>query len=568
MMKKIYFSIFTALSLGFSASSQVLGILDPTFGNGGTSILSPVSPTNFDNAQDVVVQADGKSVFCGTSGTFTDFDITVVRLREDGAIDASFGTNGVFNFVNPLGSDFAYDIELLSDGKFLITGATSLSVTNTQFALMRLTEDGVLDDTFGTGGVFTFDLDGGEDYSRQVIVASDGYIMAGSSMVPNMMNNRIGLVKCDLNGTLDSQFGNEGSMIHTFSNDGDVTPMAAAMTETGLIILSGYSNDPSTFSDHFMLAQFSANGQPNTTFDTDGIWIDGFAGRFYDVEIRNDLFYVCGNTGGSSSNFIIRSYGFDGGPNSAFGDNGEVLYAFSGGDVFYDMLIEGSGNILACGTTGGFFARDFYIAAFDNAGAPRLDWGTEAGYTITNLGDSFDDAYGIQEAPNSKIIVAGFSNQPDGNDFAVARYNNNVDLVVVNGCTQNNACNYNLDANIDDASCIFPGDPCDDLNPNTVDDTYNPNCECEGTVGVEEISIINNINAYPNPATTKLNIELTSMAGKNAVIIITDLTGKVVKTDNVLVGTGTQTFNIDISALEVGLYNLSIENRNIRFQKN
>jgi uncharacterized delta-60 repeat protein len=566
-MRKLYISFFAALAINVSSNAQVLGILDPTFADGGTSVISPVSPTNFDNAQDLVVLEDGKTVFCGTSGTFMDFDITVVRLREDGDIDASFGTNGVFNFVNPLGSDFAYDMELLSDGKLLITGATSLSVTNTQFALIRLTSDGVLDDTFGTGGIFTFDLDAGEDYSRQVLVTDDGYIMVGSSMVPNMMNNRIGLVKCTLTGELDSQFGSEGFMIHTFSNDGDVTPMGAAITSTGLIILSGYSNNPATFSDQFMIAQFTANGQPNTTFDTDGIWVDAFAGRFYDVEIYNDLFYVCGNTGGGSSNFVIRSYGFDGTANSSFGDNGEVLYAFSGGDVFYDMTFDGAGNIYACGTSGDFFTRDIYIAAFDNTGASITTWGTNDGYTTTNLGNAFEEAYGIQVAPESKLVIAGFSSQANGNDFAVCRYNNDENLAPVNGCTQNNACNYNLDANIDDASCIFPGDPCDDLNPDTVDDAYNPNCECEGTVGVDEISTISEITLFPNPTQEILNIQFSSLQGKYTNATIIDATGRIVLQEKIVIGTGVTTSRINVSNLSNGLYSLVIENSSIVFEK-
>ena len=566
-MRKLYISFFAALAINVSSNAQALGILDPTFGNGGTSILSPTSPASFDNAQDLVVQADGKTVFCGTSGNFTDFDITVVRLRLDGAIDPSFGDNGVFLYTNPLGSDFAYDIELLNDGKFLITGATALSVTNTQFTLMRLTEDGILDDTFGNGGIFSFDLDGGEDYSRQVLVTDDGYIMVGSCMVPNMMNNRIGLVKCTLTGDLDSQFGSEGFMIHTFSNDGDVTPMGAALTSTGLIIMSGYSNNPATFSDQFMIAQFTANGQPNTTFDTDGIFVDAFAGRFYDVEIYNNKFYVCGNTGGSSSNFIMRAYAFDGTAETLFGDNGEVLYAFSGGDVFFDMTFESTGDILACGTTGGFFSRDFYIAAFDNTGAPRLDWGTEAGYTITNLGDSFDDAYGIQVAPNNKIIVAGFSSQANGNDFAVARYNNDENLAPVNGCTQNNACNYNADANTDDASCYFVGDPCDDSNPDTVDDVYNENCECEGGVSVSEISTISEITLFPNPTQEILNIQFSSLQGKYTNVTIIDVTGRTVLQEKIVIGTGVTTSRINVSNLSNGLYSLVIENTSIVFEK-
>ncbi|MFM1999701.1 MAG: hypothetical protein RL204_1648 [Bacteroidota bacterium] len=566
-MRKLYISIFAALAINVSSNAQVLGILDPTFGTGGSSILSPVSPTNFDNAQDVVVQADGKSVFCGTSGTFMDFDITVVRLREDGDLDASFGTNGVFSYVNTLGSDFAYDIALLNDGKFLVTGATSLSMTNTQFVLMRLTENGILDETFGTGGVFTFDLDAGEDYSRQVLVTNDGYIMVGSSMVPNMMNNRIGLVKCDLNGELDSQFGSEGFMIHTFSNEGDVTPMAAAMTSTGLILISGYSNNTATFTDQFMLAQFTAAGQPNVSYDEDGIWVDGFAGRFYDVEIFGNSFYVCGNTSGASNNFIIRAYGFDGGADSAFGDNGEVLYAFSGGDVFYDMTIEGSGNILACGTTGDFFTRDIYIASFTNNGSPITSWGTNAGYTTTNLGDAFEEAYAIQEAPSAKFVIAGFTSQPNGNDFAVCRYHNNLDLVAVNGCTNGQACNYNVDANIDDASCFFIGDPCDDSNPDTVDDVYNENCECQGGVGITEISNISEIKLFPNPTQDILNIQFSSVQGKYTEVTILDVTGRIVQQEKLLIGTGVNTSRINVSNLSNGLYSLVIENTSIVFEK-
>ncbi|MDC1486898.1 hypothetical protein N8134_05130, partial [Flavobacteriales bacterium] len=50
----------------------------------------------------------------------------------------------------------------------------------------------------------------------------------------------------------------------------------------------------------------------------------------------------------------------------------------------------------------------------------------------------------------------------------------------VYGCTYSVACNYNPEATIFDDSCYFVGDPCDDGNADTVNDTYDSNCECVG----------------------------------------------------------------------------------------
>jgi thiol-disulfide isomerase/thioredoxin len=57
---------------------------------------------------------------------------------------------------------------------------------------------------------------------------------------------------------------------------------------------------------------------------------------------------------------------------------------------------------------------------------------------------------------------------------------------VVSGCTDLNACNYNVNANQDDGSCFSIGELCDDNNPATENDMIQDNCLCEG----EEILII------------------------------------------------------------------------------
>ncbi|MFN5620764.1 MAG: T9SS type A sorting domain-containing protein [Flavobacteriales bacterium] len=49
---------------------------------------------------------------------------------------------------------------------------------------------------------------------------------------------------------------------------------------------------------------------------------------------------------------------------------------------------------------------------------------------------------------------------------------------LISGCTAVEACNYNPLAVIEDFSCTFPGDPCNDGNSNTFGEYYNTNCAC------------------------------------------------------------------------------------------
>ena len=50
----------------------------------------------------------------------------------------------------------------------------------------------------------------------------------------------------------------------------------------------------------------------------------------------------------------------------------------------------------------------------------------------------------------------------------------------VSGCISDDACNYNADATDDDGSCYYPGSPCDDGDSSTTNDAYNANCDCVG----------------------------------------------------------------------------------------
>jgi hypothetical protein len=50
----------------------------------------------------------------------------------------------------------------------------------------------------------------------------------------------------------------------------------------------------------------------------------------------------------------------------------------------------------------------------------------------------------------------------------------------IQGCMNVQACNFNMAATVDNGSCVFIGDSCDDLNPATTNDIYDSNCNCIG----------------------------------------------------------------------------------------
>ncbi len=65
-------------------------------------------------------------------------------------------------------------------------------------------------------------------------------------------------------------------------------------------------------------------------------------------------------------------------------------------------------------------------------------------------------------------------------------------ILMVNGCTNAQACNYNPAANVDNGSCLIQGAACDDGNANTINDVINANCQCAGTAIVNWVFVPGN----------------------------------------------------------------------------
>jgi uncharacterized surface protein with fasciclin (FAS1) repeats len=83
-------------------------------------------------------------------------------------------------------------------------------------------------------------------------------------------------------------------------------------------------------------------------------------------------------------------------------------------------------------------------------------------------------------------------------------------------------------------------------------------------VGINEVTSIENLNVYPNPASEFVSISYTTIGNENVSYRMTDLSGKSVIARDLGVRNGVQIENIDLSNLSSGMYILEIAAGNKR----
>lgn len=239
---------------------------DLSFGTNSQVFLDYGGVANL--VQDALVQPDGKIVVCGEMVVGLErFNFYAVRFNADGTVDSAFGgnNNGMMEVDFDGLDDRAYAMVLHANGKIAIAGTASMSGQSNDIAMIRLDDNGLLDNTFGTNGKTTIDLGLGENVP-DLIIHGNGYLVCGSS-ADGITNHTPYVARITADGSLDPTFGNAGLFKAKPENKSSFIN-AIALQSDGRILGVGATIGP--LNTDPMLVRLNANGTLDSTFATNG----------------------------------------------------------------------------------------------------------------------------------------------------------------------------------------------------------------------------------------------------------------------------------------------------------
>ncbi len=193
---------------------------------------------------------------------------SIVRFNEEGVLDTTYGTNGLFEKADSTlelsYSNFTVD----SQGRAYFVG---WPISNQGAVITRLSNTGKLDSTFGTGGSLSLipSVPAGRSYSHirvATTLADDSILLAGYAATVRFGTTRSWVIwKILPSGQLDTSFGSNG-VASVDTNTGD-EPAVLTVANTGEIYMSGRRADTAKT---WVVTKFSAAGVLDTAYGTGG----------------------------------------------------------------------------------------------------------------------------------------------------------------------------------------------------------------------------------------------------------------------------------------------------------
>lgn len=404
----------------------VPGAVDTSFKGG--NVMLPVGAGDA-YAYAMAAQPDGKVVVVGTSHEHSG-DFAVARFERDGDIDTSFGEAGLVMTQVGAGSDVARAVAIDEQGRIVVAGSAD-GAHGLDFAVVRYLENGQLDASFGEGGktLVTFGED--SDTAYALALQGDGKIVVGgdSNRGSSQSGLDFALLRLTQDGQPDASFGEAGSTTLSVAQFGGRDSIyALALQEISgeeRIVAAGGEGD-------FTLARFRADGQLDTTFGRQGK-LNGLFGstigaaRALTLTSDNEIVAA----GHAQHDFALLKLSTQGALVSEFGAAGKLTTAVSADnwDEAQGVGVQADGKLLVAGWTyeGNSSSGNTALLRYTADGALDERFG-DAGIVVAQVAAPSKADQGsallIQpddRVPSERLLVAGFASA-GLSQFALTRF--------------------------------------------------------------------------------------------------------------------------------------------------
>ncbi|MDX9835085.1 MAG: delta-60 repeat domain-containing protein [Desulfobulbus sp.] len=278
-----------------------------------------------------------------------------------------------------------------------------------------------LDSSFGLNGRVAVEL-GIRNSAHAVLVQPDGKILlAGSSSKGTALN--MSLVRFNRDGTLDTSFNNDGSVI-TSAAIGDDEALALGLLSDGRIVAVGYSHNGAN--RDFALVCYLPDGTLDQTFGEDGVAITPVGSGNEEITAlqinRDDMITVAGGVEGTTGRVLVTArYFSDGVLDSSYGEQGISLVGVGVDSSAEGLLERSDGTLVVSGSYELEGRTSLMLVGLTADGAIDPTFG-EQGVAVANLSDAASEGYRLAEDNDGHLYLAGSVGPAGKRDAALFRF--------------------------------------------------------------------------------------------------------------------------------------------------
>jgi len=443
------------LGAGFAVPAGI-GELDSSFGDEGR-VATALNQFG-DQAYALAVQPDGRILAGGSSSNGANLDFAVVRYTEDGSLDTSFNLDGTVTTMVGREDDEIAAIAVQDDG-YIVAAGYSLTENGRDFALVRYTPDGLLDHSFGLGGIVITEYSSLDDELTSLAVDSEGRLVV-AGYTTGTAGRAVIVARYLSGGNLDLTFGDQGVSLIGIGED--TLARSLAVDDEGRVLVTGSY----LFQDRseLMVLRLTAEGDLDYSFGEEGLAAglatevpsDGFG-----ISLLNSGAILVAGAVGSPGELDAALFRFtaEGQPDRTFGESGMLVTEASQEDDLA-LAVAALGNVVCLsGYTTVNGVREFLFIShqldvadsggvsfslkgnggatglriserqdldsyseFQKTGSSLAVFPLQTIVKTTAFGDSNDISYAVAVQADGKALAAGMTEQGGTTSFAVARY--------------------------------------------------------------------------------------------------------------------------------------------------
>jgi len=390
------------------------GTLDTSFsGDGIFTLDAALAGNTFDRARGVAVQPDQKIVVIGysTIGAGDERDAVVFRLNANGTLDTGFSGDGIAYVSTSAGSTVDEGLAVAVTPGGLIYGVGRSA--NNNASMFRLTTTGALDTSFDGDGIVLFNPSAGSG-SRFLAVAIDGL---GRPVAAGGRSSQVFVARFTTTGAPDNTFDSDGWMT-TPIQAGQSRANGVAVAPDGSVYASGFTDNDNSGNFDMFAVRLTSAGALDVGFSSDGkVTADPSGSGLIDnsqsaaVQTDNKILVVgYSNTlaDPTAPRIAVLRYLTNGNPDSTFDGDGIVFRQLQGGsvDVSYGVAVDGSSRVLITGYSDVGNHSDLVLARMSDTGTLDNTWDGD-GIALVGGATTQDEGRGIVFQSDGKPLVGG-----------------------------------------------------------------------------------------------------------------------------------------------------------------